>query len=264
MPRWGVVSGSGSAVRRSATEIRVLEADPDLARQLDPDAAREAAARVRAPLAALPEGPWQPRAARDLRGALGLLVLDGVMSREASVGEASYTELVGAGDLLRPWEGADDAGVVPCEVTWHVMQPARIAILDRRFAEQIAPWPELSAELVARALRRSRWQALTAAIGHVKRVESRLVILMWHLADRWGRVTPDGVVIPLQLTHERLAALVGAQRPSVTTALTRLAEQGLLARRSDRRWLLLPAAQDELERICTREDVPAATALAAA
>jgi CRP/FNR family transcriptional regulator, cyclic AMP receptor protein len=257
------VAGAANRVRRGAPEIRVLEADPDLARQLDPVAAREAASRVRARIAALAEGPWQPRFGGDVRGLLGLLVLDGVLARQTSIGEASCTELVGSGDVLRPWEGRADAGVIPCEVSWRVLDEARVAVLDRRFAEQIAPWPEITAELMARTLRRSRWQALTAAIGHVKRVDLRLVILMWHLAERWGRVTPAGIVIPLHLTHERLGALVGAQRPSVTTALTRLAERRLVARRPDRCWLLLPAARHELERICSREDVPPVTALAA-
>ena len=46
--------------------------------------------------------------------------------------------------------------------------------------------------------------------------------MLWHLAERWGRVHPDGVVIPLPLNHQRLADLVGAHRPSVTTAMGEL------------------------------------------
>ena len=30
-------------------------------------------------------------------------------------------------------------------------------------------------------------------------------MLLWYLAERWGRVTPDGVIVPLRLTHETLA-----------------------------------------------------------
>jgi CRP-like cAMP-binding protein len=69
-------------------------------------------------------------------------------------------------------------------------------------------------------------------------VDDRLLVVMWFLAERWGRVRPEGVVLPLKLTHQLLAALVGAKRPSVTTALGELTTAGLLERRDDGSWLL--------------------------
>jgi predicted GNAT family acetyltransferase len=33
------------------------------------------------------------------------------------------------------------------------------------------------------------------AIAHYPRIDRRLLMLMWHLADRWGRVTPNGIRI---------------------------------------------------------------------
>jgi CRP-like cAMP-binding protein len=76
------------------------------------------------------------------------------------------------------------------------------------------------------------------ALSHLTRVEVRLLALFWHLADRWGRVASDGVLVPLRLTHQTLAALVGAQRPSVTTALGGLADSGRVTRRDDGGWVL--------------------------
>ena len=64
------------------------------------------------------------------------------------------------------------------------------------------------------------------------------MLLFWHLADRWGRVRPDGIVVPLPVTHDVIAQVVGAQRPTVTGALQRLALSGKLRRRPDRTWLL--------------------------
>jgi hypothetical protein len=246
-----MLEGTGS-FRPGPPEVRLLDADPDLAAYLDPRIARDAARQVRARIATIPKGPWRPYLRGDLRSALGLLVLGGVISRRASIGEASSTELLGSGDLLRPWQTDGDVGVIPCEVTWDVLHTARVAILGRDFARQVAGWPEITAGLLARGVRRSRWQALSGAIGHLKRVDLRLVVLMWHLAERWGRVTPTGVVIPLDLTHERLAALVGAQRPSVTTALNELMERDVLGRRHDRRWVLRHRAQEELDLICAQ------------
>ena len=61
--------------------------------------------------------------------------------------------------------------------------------------------------------------------------------LFWHLAERWGNHTPEGIVIPLRLTHAQIGELIGAQRPSVTTALSRLGgEQLLFIRLPDGSW----------------------------
>jgi CRP/FNR family transcriptional regulator, cyclic AMP receptor protein len=46
------------------------------------------------------------------------------------------------------------------------------------------------------------------------------------------------VVVPLALTHRILGQLVGARRPTVSTALSELAERGELVRRPDGSWLL--------------------------
>jgi hypothetical protein len=57
-------------------------------------------------------------------------------------------------------------------------------------------------------------------------------------------VTLDGVVVPVRLTHEMIGRLVGAHRPSVTTALTELGRTNRI-RRLPHGWLLLgdpPAA----------------------
>jgi CRP/FNR family transcriptional regulator, cyclic AMP receptor protein len=83
------------------------------------------------------------------------------------------------------------------------------------------------------------------AIVHHPRVDTRLHMLLWHLADRWGRVRGDGTIVPLRLTHYVLADLVAAGRPTVSAALAELAEQGLL-RPIDHAWLLLGEPPGEL------------------
>ena len=44
--------------------------------------------------------------------------------------------------------------------------------------------------------------------------------------------------MPLPLPHQRLADLVGAHRPAVTTAMGELTRSGLVTRREDRSWVL--------------------------
>jgi CRP-like cAMP-binding protein len=80
--------------------------------------------------------------------------------------------------------------------------------------------------------------AVHQAILQLSPVETRLLILFWHLAERWGRVTPDGIAIRLALSHELLGHLVGSRRASVTTALAHVCESGRLHRRADGTWVL--------------------------
>ena len=118
-----------------------------------------------------------------------------------------------------------------------VLEKAQIAVLDRHFAAVIGKWPVLVDAVTGRAVKRSRALAFQLAISQVTRVDERLLVLMWHLAERWGRVGPDGVRVPVGLPHRTLATLVGARRPSVTTALTGLAREGLVER-IEGGWLL--------------------------
>ena len=64
----------------------------------------------------------------------------------------------------------------------------------------------------------------------------RLWMLFWELADRYGKVHPDGIHLDLPLTHEVLSHLAGARRPSVSGALTRLADEAGCAARGA--WML--------------------------
>jgi hypothetical protein len=62
-------------------------------------------------------------------------------------------------------------------------------------------------------------------------------------AHHRGFLIADGLmarevdVVPLPLGHQRLADLVGAHRPSVTTALGELTRAGSISRREDGHWL---------------------------
>jgi DNA-binding transcriptional ArsR family regulator len=82
------------------------------------------------------------------------------------------------------------------------------------------------------------------------------------MADRWGKVTPEGVHVPLKLTHQLLGRVIGAQRPSVTTALKQLMEDGLVSRREDGTWLLHGDPPDTLERMRSSIDARCGEAIA--
>jgi hypothetical protein len=216
---------------------RLVDEDPDLFAALPPHARLDARARAVAPVIGLERGPWSPPV-HDPSGALGLLVLDGLLIHTTVVAHEPRGEIVGPGDVLRPWQQEPDVASVPFASEWQVVDRARLALLDSRFVAFAARWPTLFSTIVERTVRRANWLALQLAITDVRRVEDRLMLFFWHLADRWGRVGPDGVAVPLPVTHDVLAQLVCAQRPTVTSALRRLRDQGRLLRRPDKTWLL--------------------------
>ncbi|MBS1868945.1 MAG: Crp/Fnr family transcriptional regulator [Actinobacteria bacterium] len=226
--------------------VRVLEEDPELAAGLDPTSVQLATRHAIAAVEIIAPGPWEPAFPADGgAGSLGLLVLDGLLMRDVTVAHATCTELIGRGDVLRPWDWERDVLTIKPAVTWTALQPVRLAVLDRRIAGVMGRWPELVSAVVARAVRRSFELATNQATSHLTRVDARLELLFWGLADRWGRVGPDGVVLELPLTHQVLGRLVGAQRPSVTTALSDLSRRGLIARREDGAWILRGAPPGE-------------------
>lgn len=216
--------------------MRLLGLDADLAAAVSDDELSLATQNVLAPVERIEPGPWDARV-RDSTGCVGLLVIEGLLTRDVSYAGLRSRELLGSGDLLRPWDVEDPPFPLQPQSSWTVMEPTTLARLDRRFLQIGARWPELVEEVLHRTLYRSRWLAVRLAIGSITRVDQRLLLFFWHVAGRWGRVGTDGTIIPLALTHETLAELVGARRPSVTSALTELRERGELERRDDG-WVL--------------------------
>ena len=219
--------------------VRVFEHDPDLLDGLDAPTAETLRRRAIARRLELPCGAWSPPSGDGpLAGGLGLLVLDGLVCRSICVHGRDCPELLGAGDLLRPWESAG-SGLIDESGEWRVLQPTTLAVLDKRFTTLLSRWPSIMVALVARSTQRSRALAIQLAIAHTRQAETRLLTLFWHLADRWGKMTPQGVVLPLPLTHELLGQLACLHRPTTSTALQRLVNAGKIARRADRGWVLL-------------------------
>lgn len=222
------------------TFSHILREDPELAEVVPPAQRDRATDECVAATRSVKRGGWRPEtdAARWVGpGGIGLLVLEGLLVRRVGVDDRFGAELLGEGDVLRPGQTADADPTLNRTIGWRVLEATRLAVLDGAVAATMAAYPQLTGGLVARALERSRNLAINMAIIHQSRVNTRLLMLLWHLADRWGRVHTDGVVLPLRLTHSVLADLVAARRPTVTSALSELARLGQVTPR-DRGWLL--------------------------
>lgn len=173
----------------------------------------------------------------------GVLLLDGVLAVNVRVGDRIAAELVGAGDLIQPLCGQD--ADLACEIGWRALLPARFAVLDAAFAERIHPWPQITQVLLRRLGRRTRRQNVQRAISAQPRLEIRLALILWHLAARWGKVEPGGIRLSLPLTHQLLGRMIGAERPSVSHALARLAHSGLVSGQGDE-WHLHGSVDEQL------------------
>ncbi len=223
----------------------LLDIDRDLADDLDPQvlpAARAAAivATFQAEPGRLPVADWL----RGLSTGPGVLVLDGVVVVAVQVGDRIAAELIGAGDLLQPVTREHEE-LLSCDVRWRALVPSRFALLDRGFAQRVRFWPQISQALLRRAGRRGMSLNIQRAIAAQPRLEVRLTLMLWHLAARWGKIERDGIRLPVPLTHSLLGQLIGAERPSVTHALARLARAGVVTGHDDE-WHLHGRLEDQL------------------
>ncbi|MBV8219669.1 MAG: Crp/Fnr family transcriptional regulator [Solirubrobacterales bacterium] len=222
----------------------MLKEDPELAEAIPPERRQQAIEDCTAPELLIQPGPLARRSSLGFRGGIGVLVLSGLLIRRVGIEGRYGAELIGEGDLLRPSEESVSP-LLPVTTDWTIVLPARMAALDSGFEQRLAQYPELARCLIDRAILRSKYLAVNMAIVHQARVDVRLHMLLWHLAARWGRVRSDGTVLRLRLTHTVLADLVAARRPTVTTALSELARQGLV-RTDGETWLLPGEAPADL------------------
>jgi CRP/FNR family transcriptional regulator, cyclic AMP receptor protein len=231
-PVWLVPEQSSAAVAEplsAASYCYLLDVDSDLAELFD--LRMRLAVRQVATILAVDVPPGKFNIARWIgrdEEAPGLLVLGGVVAVDVEVCDRTTTELVGAGDLLQPWNAGAEF-LIGRHAAWRALVPTRLGILDREFVERVRPWPQITHALIRRAGRRAQQMSVQRAIACQPRLEVRIALMLWYLAERWGRVGPVGVRLPLPLTHALLGRLVGAERPSVSHAVTRLTGAGLIS-----------------------------------
>jgi hypothetical protein len=169
-------------------------------------------------------------------GWLGLLITDGILMLEITAGRARVGWITGTGDLIRPWDLSDSP--LTAEGQWRALAPTKLAVLDQGFSRRVESIPGLTRTLLERSGRTTRWLLAKSLVLSCPLIEERLLLLFALLAERWGRVTAEGVRLDLPVTHELLAILCGARRPSVTMALRSLTRQHLVSRDADGLWIL--------------------------
>src|SRR2546423_6354451 len=208
-----------------AGRVRLLDLDLDLSL----DGSSDGFHQLTVPAFRLGRGALPPPAEPSGQPHLGLLIVSGLIMREVVVCGRPSAELLGPGDIVRPWP-SDAVELLPRSVNWVVLEKAVIADLGPAFATRVANAPEVIQSLIGRSVARAQALGVARAIASHVRVDVRVLAFLWHLAERWGVVLPGAVRIDVPLTHSVLARMVGARRPTVTTALQRLMHLGYLRR----------------------------------
>jgi CRP/FNR family transcriptional regulator, cyclic AMP receptor protein len=237
----------GAAAARG-TSARVLDVIDGVAAGLDGPALAAAREHVTADVVTL-SGERRAVALPLDRARHGLLVCSGFLLLETSFDGRAIAELVGPGDVLlapRP-----DALSASCETSSRPIGPVRLALLDDAFELRAAPWPGILTALLRRAGERAVRSSAERAMLAVPNVELRIQLFLRTYAVQWGQVRDDGFLVPVAITHDALGLLIGARRPTVTTALSALRARGVLELQADRTWLLRPDDVPALTRTAT-------------
>lgn len=220
----------------TAAPVQLLELDAELAQQV-PEADRAQAIRaLRTPVLAFRRGPLDLAEAQLPEATWALVVLSGTVLDESRLGDRELGELVLPGEVLLPWVPSPTG--LPSERALRALGDVRLAVLDRQFLRACAAWPQLMVTLSRRLADQEHRVATRGLICQLPRVDQRVLAVLWHLAERIGRVSADGVIVPLDTTHAELGRLIGAQRPTVSLAIKQLTAGGALQRRSTGGWLL--------------------------
>ena len=178
--------------------VRVLEVDPDLGNGLDPEAFADARAALVAPAVAADRGAWDLAATWAATGAqLGLLMTAGVLARDVGVGRRVSLEILGPGDLVRPWPPDRHAQGLDFQLRFDVLESVRFAALDDAFAVAAARWPSVLGQVAGRVMGRATSASLRLLIHQVVRIDDRVLLSLWGLAERPS--VPGGPFSPIRL-----------------------------------------------------------------
>jgi CRP-like cAMP-binding protein len=222
--------------------VSLTAAFPEIAGSIPPEDRRRAEHTLIAPVLAACD--------QDLAGAFAairpdvfdFLIIDGVVLKETNLAGRAALELLGPGDFLAPPLSA--VRQVESRALSHYLAhgPVSLATIDGRFTQAARRWPGLFDALHDRLGQQTHRASMHLAMLHLPRIEDRVLALFADLAERFGRVTAEGILIDLGLTHEVIGSLVGGRRPTVSLALHTLASEGLLVRLDRDRWRLAAGA----------------------
>jgi hypothetical protein len=243
-------AGLTSRIDGTPNTVSLLEVDPDLGRGIESHDWETARRATRATLTRIDRRESVlPAGACETGNIVGLIVNDGMISREIALGEHVSFELLTPGDVLLPAAAEPDDQDLGARVTLTALDPAELIVLSEPFIQAAARWPSLLTNLHRRLETQRQRLAIQGLAAHLPRAEDRLLLTLWILADRCGRVTPEGTVLPLSLSHDALGRFAAARRPTITLALRTLERTECVQRGPNGYLTLGPAANRRVQEL---------------
>lgn len=178
--------------------------------------------------------------AGQIPGAFDFVIAEGVVLKETTLARRSALELLGPEDVLAPPLTAVRQLESRAISRYVAHGRVSLAAIQGHFRQAVRRWPQIADFLHDRLGQQTHRASMHLAMLHLPRIEDRIVALFADLAERFGHMTSEGVMVDLALTHDLIGGLVGSRRPSVTLALQKLASDGLLERRDGDRWKIDP------------------------
>jgi CRP/FNR family transcriptional regulator, cyclic AMP receptor protein len=237
-------------IRRTPNTVSLLDADPGLGRGIDSEDWAVARQATQGILTRVEPGDCAWLAGDcDTGSIIGLIVNDGMISREISLGEHVAFDLLAPGDVLLVPGAADDELDLGTRVTLTALNRSELVVLSKPFIRAAARWPSLLTNLHRRLEAQQRRVAIQCLAAHMPRAEDRLLLTLWLLAQACGRVAPEGIVLPLSLSHGALGRVAAARRSTITLALRKLETAGWIQRRADGHLILGAAAEQRVQEL---------------
>jgi CRP/FNR family transcriptional regulator len=176
------------------------------------------------------------------------VVADGVakLAKTYSDGKVATLRLLGAQDVLG---NLALCGETPPRARAEAFTACEVIKVPKVFVERaVKKSPEVAFELLRLLGRELALREEWANCLLPYKAEARLANLLPILAREFGEATLVGFVIGLRLTHDELSEMIASTRESVTNALKRLRESGVLATKRGRIVILEPGGLAEAAR----------------
>jgi CRP-like cAMP-binding protein len=145
--------------------------------------------------------------------------------RHAEAGDV-ILEIFGAGE---PVGAIAVYNAIPYPASAVCLEPTTLLCLPRReYFELLDRHPDFARAIIRELTRLTL--ALTRKLEEMRgqRVETRIAHLFVTLAERMGRSTPDGIEVPLELSRQEIAELVGTTVESAIRTMSRWGREGVL------------------------------------
>jgi hypothetical protein len=130
--------------------------------------------------------------------------------------------LLGPRDRFDPWSG---------DGRWTACTHVRLAVLGHELTELLRPWPALAAKLASR-------RTCGLPLPPASQDDAQLLDLLWRVAQRWGTVAGEDIVLPVAIDLELLSCVSGESPAQLRGALERLAASGPLLTSEAGAWRL--------------------------